>query len=736
VANDTFDFLHEPSEDGAPMTEETEGAPRQSSAKLPRPAVLGAAVATVAALVFAPAIGGRWIYDDHPLIQNNGWVHGFHAWTRWFTTDFWDVNEEVKRFSIRMIYWRPAVSASYALDWKLGGGEPALFHMTNLVWHGLGAFLCFVALRRWLGAVVPAALAALLFAIHPTKAESVAWIAGRTDVLCLVAMLVAMEGVARRLRGERHGLPLEVLGTALAYMVKEQAVVLPALVAVEAWVALGRPPIGRSIFTRVARTTAPQLAIAVVYLLVRMKWMPVRAPSKIAVGSGPYFAQLFETMGRYLVLALAPHDLSMQQGLFHSDASGLLFDRRYIVVGVIGIVGLLAAAFVMRRRNPPFTVGILLFFVLILPTSNIVSTGMVTMLAERFLYLPTIGLALSAGALLQKAGRFTRPANYVALGIAAIFAVVAVRRARDFGDERRFWAREARLHPDSLEAIRFAASRATEKKQYRRALELASLGQSIAARSFQHTGDEFDFTIQGLGLLVRLIPDNDRDSLNAIAGFFEAVIEPTSPTARLATRDVVIEVPLSRSVILSRARATRPRLQIQRAELASRLGDDALAVRFAEAAVATCVGCAEIGHVAALVEGRAGRYREAFAVLDTVGALAGKESVAATQAMLQKAELAGRMSAMSDEGPVKLKLRADELSTLEAWGRAYAVLSPHKEQIKLAPGFAFGFAELALRAGEPAVAREVLSVVLPPEKIDPMLAEWTAKMGWSDPKKP
>src|SRR4051794_29046089 len=172
----------------------------------PRPSVLAAAVATIGAAVFAPAMGGTWIYDDHRLIANNLYVHSFRWSERWFTRDFWDVDEELKQFGTRMFYWRPSVSASYALDWQLSDGATAFFHLTNTAWHAVVCLLTFVTLRRWIGSAVPAFLAALLFAVHPTKAESVAWIAGRTDVLCMAFLLLASWGVARRIRGEKYGL--------------------------------------------------------------------------------------------------------------------------------------------------------------------------------------------------------------------------------------------------------------------------------------------------------------------------------------------------------------------------------------------------------------------------------------------------------------------------------------------------------------------------------------------------
>ena len=76
-------------------------------------------VAVASVVAFIPAVSGGWIYDDHPLIQNNVHVHSFSEWPRWFLTDFWNVNTELTRFGSRMLYWRPGVTATYAFDWDI-----------------------------------------------------------------------------------------------------------------------------------------------------------------------------------------------------------------------------------------------------------------------------------------------------------------------------------------------------------------------------------------------------------------------------------------------------------------------------------------------------------------------------------------------------------------------------------------------------------------------------------------
>lgn len=713
---------------GVPSDEAQRDTPRVISWKL-----LAVLVVIVGVVAYFPATFGDFIYDDRPLILNNPYVHSFAWWKRWVTHDFWDVSEEIKRFGQRMIYWRPFITASYAVDWKLGGGDTPMFHLTNLVWQGAGSLLAFLALRRWIGALLPAFFAALLFAVHPTKAESVAWIAGRTDVFCLVAVLLAGEGMARRLRGQKGGLALEIFGTILAYATKEQAIVLPAFAAVEAWVALGRPAIDLEALKKMVRAAAPQIALAAVYLVIRTKFLPVTKATVRGFLFREYLEQIAETLGHYFELLVYPHDLSVQQALVESHDGRLVITPRYVVLGLVMLVALVTLAVSMRKKAPPVTVGIALFFVTVLPTSNVVPMRMMTMVSERFLYMPSIGIALAVGwglHLLDGRVRAQKLAfGAAAVAIVALFAI-AFGRSADYADQRRFWAREIATHPDSLEAWRFVIGNASDDRHYVEALRATIRGQTLAASSYGHTGSEAEFILQGADILSFLVPDLDAKDLRAIDRFYSELLDPSPGAAQLDVPPVHVDVQRRAGAVQSRLQALRPQILISRAVIASRIGDDAAALALAEQARNECPRCTHQVAVIAIVKARAGDYAGAQKVLDELAAMTGEASVKEQREIVIKAQVLAKQAEDAPEGPIKLNLRARELSQLDAWGRGYEVLRPYKEQIKKAPGFALGFAELAYRAGDEATAREVLQANVPAEKIEPTIKEWRRKMGW------
>jgi hypothetical protein len=697
--------------------------------------LLALLVLVLAVVAFAPAMFGEYIYDDNALIARNPYAHSFAYLKRWFTTDFWDTGEEIKRFGNRLVYYRPAISFSYALDWKLGGGEPLFFHLTNMVWHGAASVLAFLALRRWIGAAVPAFLAALLFAIHPTKAESVAWIAGRTDVFCVVAVLLASEGIARRIRGEKYGLAIEIVGTILAYLTKEQAIVLPAFAAVETWVILGRPAIDVDSIKKMIRAGLPQLVLALVYLAIRSKVLPVRG-NLINSGfrPGEYFGQVAETFGRYLELVVFPHDLSVQQALIQTPGGRLMLNGRYMIAGAIAVLALVGLAIAMRRRAPAVTLGIALFFVTILPTSNVLPMGMLTMISERFLFMPTLGLALAIGwglhVVAERGERSGRIAYAIAALVSAVFLIGSMRRSDDFLHGRRFWAHEMSMHPDSIEAWRFAVADAIEDKRYNDALRAMMRGAQLASQRYAHTGAEADFIVEAGGVLAVLTPDLEEKDLLDLDKFFAELLVPEPGIATLSVGPARIRISRQAAAIKPRLKALKPVILMNRALIASRLGDDPGAIALAAATRADCPLCTQQVSEVAIVHARAGDYAYAYKTLDEISSFAGEEPIKDKRATVKKAELYGKQSASAPEGPIKLQLRGLELSTLDAWGRAYKVLRDYKEGIKKAPGFALGFAELAFRAGDTKTAREVLAAIVPEEKIDPTLRAWSKKMGW------
>jgi hypothetical protein len=484
-------------------------------------------VAAFAALVFVPALRGGFLLDDTYLIVGDDAVHSFAHAGRWLTGDFFAALDVANRIH----YWRPLVTASYAVDWQLGGGAPLVFHLTNLVLEAIAAALAFATLRRWSGCLVPAALATLVWALHPTKAENVAWISGRTDIVCLIFILVACAGIARR------SLALQIAGTLGAYLAKETAVVLPLFAAVEAWVAADRPAFERPLLRRLARGAAPQAAVAVAYLVGHAILLPLRGPSD--VGLADHALIVLETFGRFVALTFAPHALSIRHGIEPGHA------LPYVALGAVAIAALGATAIATRRRFPAATAGIALYVLAFAPTSNLALTQQQTLIADRFLYIPTLGLALVFASVLAAARR--REAYLVTAAVALALATLSLSRAADFGDPRQFWEREARLHPADPNALTFVLEAEITEHTLARLDEAARAAPSRAA-----------FAATAAEIVAGTVPDREVPALRDIDAFCAAVL--AGQRAELAAWGITVE-PVDAAPVRARLEAVQRSLE-------------------------------------------------------------------------------------------------------------------------------------------------------------------------------
>lgn len=175
---------------------------------------LGWLAILVAVAVAAVSLGNGFAYDDLPLVVDNARVTTLlPPWT-YFTQSYWPAGG----------LYRPLTVWLLAFEWTIGGGAPWIFHVTNVALHALVTGLVYRLACR---ALAPpwAALAALLFAVHPVHVEAVANVVGVSELLCtafvVASVLIAVKGASDRFTPARR-LGVIAFGM-LAALSKEQA---------------------------------------------------------------------------------------------------------------------------------------------------------------------------------------------------------------------------------------------------------------------------------------------------------------------------------------------------------------------------------------------------------------------------------------------------------------------------------------------------------------------------------
>jgi tetratricopeptide (TPR) repeat protein len=401
------------------------------------------------ALAYAPAPTGELVWDDQYVAEYQ--VPHFDS-----LADILRPPPDIARWSYS--YYRPLVTLSYLLDQKFfGAGATAGPHAMNVLWHLLVVFgVWHLARRALLGsphAEGGAVVAASLFAIHPIHTESVSWIAGRSDVLAALflmpALLLALRWCERRSATSAMALIASAPLFGLALLAKEQALTGLALLPL---LALALSPPADSGATPGSR--APLLSAAIALLL----WVAVAVGYfwlRMAAGAPPAAIQDLALAERATRAAAAAAWYAVKAVVPWPQSAIVTWDMvpgAAATAAVLVPCAALTALGAWRRIRCGDGITLLAtgwFWIAIsLPLWVAVVAVVNTPLAERYLYLPTVGVALGAGALVAAApGRGWR-VNGLALSGLVLVAFLAGTLQRGL-----VWRSSLALWSDTVERV-------------------------------------------------------------------------------------------------------------------------------------------------------------------------------------------------------------------------------------------------------------------------------------------
>lgn len=290
--------------------------------------------------------------------------------------------------------WHPVTTISHMLDCQLFGVNPGSHHLVNLLLHAATAILLFLVFSNATGAIWPSAFLAALFAIHPLRVESVAWIAERKDVLSgffFVLTLAAYIRYVRRPSLLRY-VSMSIL-YALGLMSKPMLVTVPfVLLLLDYWPlrrvdfrSLGK---GNTIWRRLAEK-APLLVLSLLSC-----WATVLAQRAIIspIDLLPLQSRMGNALLSYLIYLrqmIWPFSLAV----FY-PYPGKYLAVSHIFLAALALGGITAGLFVLRTRGPYLLTGWLWYLGMLIPVIGIVQVGSQAH-ADRYTYLPQIGLGFA-----------------------------------------------------------------------------------------------------------------------------------------------------------------------------------------------------------------------------------------------------------------------------------------------------------------------------------------------------
>ena len=406
-------------------------------------------------LPYAKTTAFEFVWDDKVVIGPHLDVRSGADLARLWGTPF---DSLLQNPLLHGVYFRPAVLLSLAWDRASSGDRPAGYHRTNLLWYALGCLFLWLFAWEISGRPVAATVGAVLFALHPAHPESVAFILGRTDVIC-GAFLFASLWAAARMSRRVHRASLKLLPAALlllpALYSKEVALFVSPLLVLVLWVREPRLRPGG-----VLLAALPVLAANAIYLASRLSVLTPRVVPEVSPVEGGWIQVLTSVavVARYLPLLFAPVSLSAR----HEVAPTVAPDATF-AAGLAALVAIGMGLFVSIRRRSVWAIPLFLFASALLPLCyvRLISGALV---AERFLFIPSGALTLAL-ALLPVAGGMI-------LGTAAAAACLWLLppRVAIWKDDRTLYTSMLRDSPNSAYAHSILGGHYYEARDLERAI--------------------------------------------------------------------------------------------------------------------------------------------------------------------------------------------------------------------------------------------------------------------------
>ncbi len=371
-------------------------------------------IAVVVAAVYGQSAGFHFIhYDDDELVYRNeqflsDWGSIFKAFT---THAFVGGGGE-------SVYYRPILLLTFIGEYHLWGLAPAAYHLDNVLFHLLATLLFFWLAEALTGNSLTALFAALLFALHPVQTESVAWVAGRNDVLLGIFILLTILFYVLASRDDRRRTlyrTLSILAFGLALFTKESAAFYLLLLPLFD-LCIGGFGLRELATRRRLGNYAPYAALLVGYLFVRLAIFGAFIGAERLYGHTPLLDRMLTSpaiLAEHLRLLLIPAGLSVAH-----PVDGLFWDRWPWKIAAVVVVLLLPAAIGWSwRRDRVVSFGLLWTAVGFLPLTNFIPVAIPIL--EHRLYVPIAGFALAIAQ-----GAFAVGVHRRRAAIAALAAVV------------------------------------------------------------------------------------------------------------------------------------------------------------------------------------------------------------------------------------------------------------------------------------------------------------------------
>jgi tetratricopeptide (TPR) repeat protein len=356
------------------------------------------AVAALAFLAFGNSLWNGFAFDDVTMIWENSAIRNLSDLPAVFASGYWPERQDLA--------YRPLIIFSYALNYAAAGLAPFTYHLVNVLIHAGNSALVYrltVALFNARGLAFATAAA---FALHPIHTEAVANTVGRAELLANAFLLLSWYWYLKwdqpPARAKTCWLVASIAAFGLAIFTKEHAVILLGLLVMTDLLRTSDRGVslGRTVWDKCRRAYVWYLLPLAGYLVARFfvlggllstlaGWL-----TNPLIYTDPWTRSLtaIKILGKYLWLLLVPVRLSADYSYNQIPLSRSALEPA-VLVSLMAFLLMLGLAGWSWRRRPVISCAIAILVVTILPVSNLLFP-IGTIMAERVLYLPSLGFCL------------------------------------------------------------------------------------------------------------------------------------------------------------------------------------------------------------------------------------------------------------------------------------------------------------------------------------------------------
>ncbi len=446
---------------------------------LRQPRILLPLLGLVTFVLYSGSLSFEFVWDDWPQIVNSPILRSWSNLPRAFTSDLW---YHVAR---HQVYYRPLFVAWSMLNYTLFGLRPWGWHLGAIVLHVSAVLSVFWLARKLALEYWTAALASLIFALHPIHVEPVTWVSAASDTMvtlfAVLAFAAYLSGRDDKTGNKTAWWLASLLLLFCALFTKEMAVTFAALVAIYAW--LNPAQTGASSLTNkavgAAKEAVPYALITLLYVLLRKHALLHSTGQFDPVhGTADVLRTLPLILSTYLRQLLLPIGMT---GLYYTPyVTSAVVSQIVLPVLILGaaVVGL----WYWNGREDNSTVAFAGWWLLVglAPALYLRNFGNGDFVRDRYMYLPSIGFAILPALALRRLPSFKRwDARAVQLCAALIlcgaYGCASLAQQVYWGSDLLVLMRGQSLYPGNPYALAGLAKEYSQRGAHDRAIALAQL---------------------------------------------------------------------------------------------------------------------------------------------------------------------------------------------------------------------------------------------------------------------